>query len=48
MSRPLRLNFPGAIYRLTSRGNARAAIYLDDDDKQRFLDLLANCVDKFN
>lgn len=48
MSRPLRLSFPGAIYHLTSRGNARAAIYLDDDDKQHFLDLLANYVDKFN
>lgn len=48
MSRPLRLNFPSAIYHLTSRGNARAAIYLDDDDKQRFLDLLKSCVEKFN
>ena len=34
MSRPLRLAFPGAIYHITSRGNARAAIYLDDDDRQ--------------
>lgn len=48
MSRPLRLSFPGAIYHLTSRCNARAAIYLDDGDKQRFLDLLASCVEKFN
>ncbi len=48
MSRPLRLSFPGAIYHITSRGNARAAVYLDDDDKQRFLDLLASCVEKFN
>ncbi len=48
MSRPLRLSFPGAIYHITSRGNARAAVYLDDDDRQRFLDLLASCVEKFN
>ena len=48
MSRPLRLSFPGAIYHITSRGNARAAVYLDDDDRQRSLDLLASCVEKFN
>ena len=48
MSRPLRLSFPGAIYHITSRGNARAAVYLDDDDKQRFLNLLSSCVEKFN
>lgn len=48
MSRPLRLSFPGAIYHVTSRGNACAPIYLDDDDKQGFLDLLANCIEKFN
>ncbi|MBC3833701.1 transposase [Undibacterium amnicola] len=48
MSRPLRLSFPGAIYHITSRGNARAAIYLDDEDKQRFLALLASCIEKFN
>jgi putative transposase len=48
MSRPLRLNFPGAIYHITSRGNARAAVYLGDEDKQYFLNLLAHCVEKFN
>jgi REP element-mobilizing transposase RayT len=48
MSRPLRLAFPGVIYHVTSRGNARAAIYLDDKDRQLFLRLLANCVEKFH
>jgi putative transposase len=48
MSRPLRLSFPGAIYHITSRGNVRAAVYLDDEDKQRFRDLLTCCVEKFN
>jgi putative transposase len=48
MSRPLRLSFPGAIYHITSRGKVRAAVYLDDEDKQRFRDLLASCVEKFN
>ncbi|MFZ6820032.1 transposase [Undibacterium sp. Ji22W] len=48
MSRPLRLSFPGAIYHITSRGNARSAIYLGDDDRRGFLDLLAECITKFN
>lgn len=48
MSRPLRLAFPGATYHITSRGNARAAIYLDEDDRQQFLCLLASCVEKFH
>jgi|GEM_PF-3925928 len=29
MSRPLRLEFSGALYHVTSRGNARKAIYLE-------------------
>jgi putative transposase len=48
MSRPLRISFPGAIYHVTSRGNARAAIFIDDDDRQAFLSLLAFCIGRFN
>ena len=40
MSRPLRLQFPGAVYHVTSRGNARQAIFADDRDRKRFLSLL--------
>ncbi len=40
MARPLRIAFPGALYHVTSRGNARAPIYTDDADRTRFLDLL--------
>ena len=40
MSRPLRLEFPGALYHVTARGNARADIFLDDEDRDRFLLLL--------
>lgn len=41
MARPLRLEFAGALYHLTARGNARAEIYRDDGDRQLFLELLA-------
>jgi len=40
MARPLRLEFPGAVYHITSRGNGRAAIYLDDEDREAFLKVL--------
>jgi len=40
MARPLRLQFPGAVYHLTARGNARQDIYLDDTDRHAFLRLL--------
>ena len=48
MARPLRIEFPGAVYHLTSRGNARNNIYLDDYDRQRFLKILANVIDRYN
>ena len=40
MARPLRLEFAGALYHLTSRGDHREKIYLDDQDRRTFLDLL--------
>jgi REP element-mobilizing transposase RayT len=40
MARPLRLEFAGALYHLTSRGDHREDIYLDDQDRRTFLDLL--------
>ncbi len=46
MSRPLRLQFPGAVYHVTSRGNAGQAIFADDRDRARFLDLLAREIEQ--
>jgi len=40
MVRPLRLEFPGALYHVTARGNARENIYLCDEDRIRFLKFL--------
>ena len=48
MSRPLRLEFAGAIYHLTARGNARLPIFEDDQDREAFLDLLGDVVERFN
>ena len=41
MARPLRLEFPGALYHIiTARGNAQQLIFLEDCDRQQFLRLL--------
>ena len=40
MARQLRLEYDGALYHVTARGNGRQAIYLDDTDRGRFLVLL--------
>ena len=47
MARPLRLEFEDAVYHLTARGNAGQAIFLDDDDRLRFLDVLSDVVARF-
>lgn len=47
MTRPLRIEFPGAIYHVTSRGNARRRIFLDDEDRATFLSTLAWVVERF-
>ena len=39
MGRPLRIEYPGALYHVTSRGNERRDIFLDDSDKGKFLDI---------
>lgn len=48
MARPLRIEFPGAVYHITSRGNARQTIFLDDRDYTEFLKILCFVVERFN
>ena len=45
MARPLRVQYEGAIYHVTIRGNDRRDIFRDDRDRQRFCDRLADCVE---
>jgi REP element-mobilizing transposase RayT len=40
MARPLRIEFPGALYHVTSRGNGRDDIFLHDADRHAFLAVL--------
>ena len=48
MSRPLRLEFPEALYHITSRGDRRESIFDDDDDRLAFLHILSEVVERFN
>ena len=47
MARPLRLEFAGAVYHLTSRGNARQKVFFTDDDRRLFLNTLAQVVSRY-
>jgi len=46
MARQLRLQFPGAVYHITARGNAGQDIFADDSDRLRFLDLLGREIEQ--
>lgn len=47
MARPLRLEFEGALYHLTARGDRREPIFEDDNDRQAFLSVLVQALDRF-
>lgn len=44
MARRNRIQYPGALYHVASRGNRRASIFVDDRDHLIWLDLLAEVV----
>ena len=48
MSRPLRVEIPGATYHITSRGDRREDIYRDDADRHAHLDVLAQTTERFD
>ena len=48
MARPLRIELAGGLYHVTSRGDRREAIYLDDGDRRAWLDLLGEVCERFN
>ncbi len=41
MARPLRIQFPGAVYHVTCRGNERRNIFVDDEDRKKFLHMVS-------
>lgn len=48
MARPLRLELAGAVYHVTSRGDGREDIFLCDEDRLAWLEMLAEVCERFN
>ncbi len=46
MARPLRIDFPGAFYHVTSRGDEKCVIFKSARDRLKFLEYLASTVDR--
>ncbi len=48
MARPLRLEFSGALYHITSRGDRREDIYYNNCDRAFFLEILEHAGQRYN
>ena len=48
MARPLRLEFSGALYHITSRGDRCEDIYRDNGDREQWLEILGQVCKRFN
>jgi REP element-mobilizing transposase RayT len=48
MVRPLRIQFAGALYHVTARGNARQPIFRDDDDRRAFVENLGRVCERYS
>ena len=48
MARPLRIQYSGAVYHVTCRGNARKDIFVEDTDREKMLEILAHSLKIYN
>lgn len=48
MSRPLRIEFPGALYHVTARGDRRESIFADDQDRLALLGVVGQGLARFD
>ncbi len=48
MARPLHIEFAGALYHVTMRGDGRDDIYLDEEDRKLWLDVLGHVCERLN
>ena len=48
MVRPLRIEYPGAVYHVTSRGDRREPIAKDDIDRTAFLSIAGHALERFD
>jgi REP element-mobilizing transposase RayT len=48
MARSLRIEFPGAVYHVTARGDRREDIFVDDEDRLALLEVVAQALSRFD
>lgn len=48
MARPLRIEFPGAVYHVTARGDRREDIFVDDEDRHALIEVVAQALSRFD
>jgi len=48
MARPLRLEFTGALYHVTARGNRQEDIFEEDGDRIEFISIFQDVCDRYN
>jgi putative transposase len=48
MTRPLRIEYAGAVYHITSRGNEKKVVFKDDQDRINFLNTLQHVNKRYN
>ena len=48
MTRPLRVEFPGAHCHVVNRGNNQESIYKNDRDKEKFVEYIEKAVERFS
>lgn len=48
MARPLRIQYPGAVYHVTCRGNERRGTFRDDEDRETFLRILGQSLNIYS
>ena len=46
MARPIRIQYPGAVYHVMARGNHGQAVFGDHADRRRFLETLGEACEK--
>lgn len=47
MARPLRIEYPGAFYHVTSRGNERKDVFKSQRDRDKFIEYLASATERY-
>ena len=47
MARPLRIQYPGAFYHITARGNERKDVYKNNRDREKFLSYLGTATERY-